>query len=1235
MIRKILQNLFSIPIAVIAGVFLGLGVQSNIFLVLQEIIGLYYELLIAIAVPIVFLSLIVTITKLAGDFKVLRKIIWLLFLGFGILLLLVGAIFLGHQGISSSNPLSESQRSELYSSNDSFDKETTIYSATSSTSTTVWGPNGLIFDIIRTVIPENLFSAIYTGELYGIVFMSILLGIVFVILSKKETNYFVDLSDGLSSALEKIYRVILSVLPIILVPSVASIVVQMTATEIPFSFLIPRYVLIFGAIIGILFVALITIIARNDGISTGKTAGGVFRIISLSFFGGSNVIAFPEVVHLLNPHPRRRAAVKLFFSLIIPLNLGFFAIIVFTVLTSLEIYNIDLTIWETLQQIFSLGQNALFLSFEQLLNSLDKELIYNTDQLGIFLQVPLVALASILVPFGRVVSVLSSLLISVSIRSQPAYDAVMELSKETSKAEIPEEKALLDVQDDTALDQEELSPGHARQSEDDKEDLFGTEVKKKHKRIRFKANKSENITSIPFRISVLLLMLVMLAGYGVVTTIVNYSGTRVSMQGVTNVIMDENLRHIERRIEDYFSQAKSSITTIELLFDSEYVDIDSFDELESIFSDTIIEKNDTIASVFLGLQNGEFLLVGREIQGEGLRRRRFTLEGNDVREVYIFDSDPLLTVDRIVADPYDPRLRPWYIRAAEKQGPAWTNVYVFASSDVIGATYAHPFYDDDGNLIGVIGIDVDLGDFSVFLSELSVATQAQALIYIFERESNELIAISSDSTEAGARLYYQNEESETFDPIRYRTVDSPDSLVRASFDSFNNLDTQRTGQSEFLSRLLSSDILQTLSRQISGVSSNAEPTDLGDFSRFTLQNRYYYGIQVDAQFSESFDWKIGMVIPEGPLLEIATRGVILQFMVTVLIFIIIAVLTSMLVSRLTLPLEFLSDEMRDMSKLKIDHRLGIRSNISEVNNIDKIMGTLKQGLDSFSRYLPTEVVRELLRINKAATIGAEKMNITLFFSDIQNFTQLSEVTKPEILLEQLKEYFNILSTCIMNEQGTIDKYIGDAVMAFWGAPWKIDDHALRACRAAIRCSRGLYDLPPNDFQKTRIGIHSGVVLVGNVGSDQRLNYTALGDGVNLASRLESLNKFYGTSILISEETMKQLDDSIVYRFVDHVMVKGKSEVTSVYEILKERDDISLWPVSKYSHDIEKRFLFYYQEAVYFFKRKNWGKAVHNFANALKLIPDDLPTRKLYEKSYRLYRDGGNSKESEVTQLFSK
>ncbi len=209
---------------------------------------------------------------------------------------------------------------------------------------------------------------------------------------------------------------------------------------------------------------------------------------------------------------------------------------------------------------------------------------------------------------------------------------------------------------------------------------------------------------------------------------------------------------------------------------------------------------------------------------------------------------------------------------------------------------------------------------------------------------------------------------------------------------------------------------------------------------------------------------------------------------------------------------------------------------------------------AFKYYLGPEVIEQIIADPAKLQLGGEKRELTIFFSDIEKFSGFSERLDPPTLTGLLNEYLSEMGACIQGEGGYLDKYIGDAIVAFWNAPLGQDDHAARACRAALRCQRRLAELRPDFEQRTsavvkaRIGLNTGAVIVGNMGSRERFNYTILGDAANLASRLEGANKAFGTYLMVSETTWQQSGGNFVGRELGRLRVVGRKAPVRVYEL---------------------------------------------------------------------------------------
>ena len=274
------------------------------------------------------------------------------------------------------------------------------------------------------------------------------------------------------------------------------------------------------------------------------------------------------------------------------------------------------------------------------------------------------------------------------------------------------------------------------------------------------------------------------------------------------------------------------------------------------------------------------------------------------------------------------------------------------------------------------------------------------------------------------------------------------------------------------------------------------------------------------------------------------------------------------------------------------------------------LGQKAQIRDAFGQYLSPKVVSDLVKDPEKLALGGEEREMTAFFSDIAGFSSFSESMKPTELVLVLNEYLTGMCNIIIDAEGTVDKFEGDLIMAFWGAPSIQQDHARRACFAAIDQSKALAVLRDKWLSEgrpgiqVRMGINTGSMVVGNMGSDQRMDYTIMGDAVNLASRLEGANKAYGSYLMISDSTYQQCADDVDVRELDTLRVVGKSDAVKVYELIERKNQT----VGKKA-DLVAQFV----DALSLYKSGNYADALRAFKGCAEIVPDDGPTLAYIER----------------------
>lgn len=510
----------------------------------------------------------------------------------------------------------------------------------------------------------------------------------------------------------------------------------------------------------------------------------------------------------------------------------------------------------------------------------------------------------------------------------------------------------------------------------------------------------------------------------------------------------------------------------------------------------VLRANTGFSWVSYSDQTGAFTGAFRTAAGTPRVNQSRIIDGKTVLDEHDVAADGAWALARHDDDTkYDPRARPFYQLAVAARRGVWTPPYVFEGQNVPGITYALPRLGD-GGVEGVFTIDFDLARLSELTRELRFSPHGRVVV------------LSSDDTVLAHPTAPVVAMDAAGKPALVRAAELGDATVHALLATPDATELEQGG-TRYLARTLP--------------------------------------IRIDATAA----WRVLAIAPESDFTT-GLRGRVLSSLLISLVSVIIAVsIAWLLARRVSMPLVALASEMTQVGEFRIESTTARQATMfREIEMMNVALARMKEGLRSFARYVPRDLVRAVVASGQAADLSGETRELTIFFSDLAGFTTIAESRTPDELVKLLGEYFDNMSQIIAAERGTVDKYLGDGIMAFWGAPAPLVDHAARACAAALRCQQRVRELTANGTQlPTRIGLATGEVLVGNIGSTERMNYTVMGDTANLAARLESLNKQYGTVLAISETTFEQARPAIVARPIDVVAVKGKQRGVRVYELL--------------------------------------------------------------------------------------
>lgn len=494
---------------------------------------------------------------------------------------------------------------------------------------------------------------------------------------------------------------------------------------------------------------------------------------------------------------------------------------------------------------------------------------------------------------------------------------------------------------------------------------------------------------------------------------------------------------------------------------------------------------------------------------------------------------------------YDPRKRPWYEAASRTGGIVNSGVYIFSGTGRPGLTLSKQLTTDDGERLGVVGADLSLDTLATFLASRKVGRSG--VVFILDEDGR---LIGHPRVELIARQ----------DGAAVTVVRGEEVADRVVADAVR------------------------LRNAGAGQRFKAPLGEGGDTHMVSF-----------TPFPESFgkNWTIGAVAAEedfvGPL-----RKASLIIVLIGAAFIAMATVAVIWLSRLlTRPIHALIAETERIRHLNLDGTADLRSRIREIDALVAAVATMKTALRSFGAYVPKALVHSIVDSGVGTDVGGERRPLTVMFTDIESFSSCSEAMDPETLLERLSHYFEAMSRAVHDSGGTTDKFMGDAIMALWNAPALLPDHVARGCLGMLACraagaafNAGLAaeGFPPF---VTRFGLHTGAAVAGNVGSRDRMQYTALGATVNLAARIESLNKHYGTQLLVSGAVEEEARGRFLFRPVDVVVPYGTTVPVSLFELVGTTEAGA--PFAASPADVERCGA--WEEAFVAVRRRDWADAV--------------------------------------------
>jgi len=681
--------------------------------------------------------------------------------------------------------------------------------------------------------------------------------------------------------------------------------------------------------------------------------------------------------------------------------------------------------------------------------------------------------------------------------------------------------------------------------------------------------------TVSIRLALSALVLTVILSTAAVCSFVWWRTAQAISQQLASTIDEQIVAAVRKEVSSIVDEARAAHTAIRTLFLQNVLDTREADKREFVFLSQL-QSQVTISWVAFGWADNSFF-AAHKLGNRRLEMTEISVSDHPgqrrVDEYEVVPGDIEFEKRRFEATDFRVSDQEWFKAAIASEEPQWFKVLNHPSGQRASIAYAGSI-DVYQERQGVLAIIIEYTRLSRFLSQLEVGRTGTAFIF---DGSGDLVA----APDKNADELHTAGDQQALLPL------AQTALARAG-------DQGRT---------------ETWRR------------------RLTLDGAAYEVALTPLPFP---GWSLATIIPEdeflGPV-ETTMRRLIIGIAAGALL---AAALSAVLARALiATPLTRVMGEIRHVEAFALDRVRRHPSRLAEISSLSGAIAEMAVGLSAFRKFIPADLVRLLVRQGVEAKPGGSIQHLTVMFIDIVGFTALSE-RMGDRLIPLLSAYLDLASEAIVRNGGTIDKFIGDAVMAFWGAPNAQPDHAMACCQAALACraaleNSGLVDDRGQPLQ-IRIGINSGRMLVGNIGSELRLNYTVIGDAVNVASRLESANKHFGTQILIGAETKRPIEEALVTREIDRIAVYGKIEGLAVYELIGPAPD---------ANSVDYSWVGDYEEGLRRYRERDFRDAICCFEAVLQQRPHDRPSEIMLERCRILERSGTDDIWSPVATLQSK
>jgi adenylate cyclase len=632
-----------------------------------------------------------------------------------------------------------------------------------------------------------------------------------------------------------------------------------------------------------------------------------------------------------------------------------------------------------------------------------------------------------------------------------------------------------------------------------------------------------------FKFTIILLFLTLILIITTAITINLYHRSKQVVLELSNHFLDATNHHVIDITVRLFNMIDNDLKLMANILKNQ--DYSKNKHIISEYMWTMNQKTDYYTSVYTSDKIGNFYQSLKEPN----LATRYINAYNPNRQYWFYRAKNYNVISNLSKEEnYNPLKHPWYLETINKQKAHYTNAYIFKNNKILGITASYPIIDDKNIFRGVIAIDMSLECLSRFISEQAVSSYGIMLIL---NERDEVVALPSKLTDY---KYQHKKNLYSINNLKY-------SWINSVYQFKKKLLTKKE-QNRIILNLVNVD-------------------DKNYFVRLT-------------HFPENIqkNWRLLVIVPESSLLNKVNNSLYSSVVLSIIFIIITIFMVFIISTQLSEPIKRLVYNTKLLQNYKFDELEPIDSYCTEIKIMDKALNDLSRRLVAFKKYVPTELVKQMMVQKDGLKLGGKNKEIVLFSAKIANFNQILKELSPEEQILYVSRYQSEIGRVLLHEDATIDKYLGEVIGAFWGAPMKRANMAYLACRSSLECEDAIAQLNKNlrkeeqPQMSIQIGLHQGDAIVGNFGSEDYMVYSAIGNNVNFAQGLEEFNKRYGTNIIISETIYQQIHHDFLCRFLDIIPVTDYPDGLKIYELIASYDSTLAIEkesfVIKYEHSLQ-------------------------------------------------------------------